>query len=135
MKCEKCGNKMKSVSKKTVDENGKVVYRDFPVCEKCNIEVEIDTQIIKNDNIEKKKESSLSVIAAILAGVSFLIPMVMFLSYSLSLAGLIVGLIDIGVNKDKTRHLGSIFAIIIFVAILTMFQDKMNNILELTQRM
>lgn len=135
MKCEKCGSKMKYISKKTVDGKGKIVYRDFPVCEKCNIEVEIDAQIINSENVEKKKESPLSVIAAILAGVSFLTPMVMFLSYSLSLAGLIVGLIDIGINKSKTRHLGSIFAIIVFVAILIMFQDKMNNILELTQRM
>lgn len=131
MKCEKCGNKMKSVSKKTVDENGKVVYRDFPVCEKCNIEV--DMQPSKEDNAEKKKDSALSIVAAVLAGVSFCTPMILILSYLLSLAGLIVGLVDIGINRGKTRHLGSIFAIIVFVLILVIFQDKMNEVAEALQ--
>jgi multidrug efflux pump subunit AcrB len=60
---------------------------------------------------EKKKDSTLSVISCILAGVAFILPLPIILSFPLALAGAIVGLVDIGTKKD--RHIGSWFGIIV----------------------
>lgn len=74
-------------------------------------------------NREKKKDSTLSVISCILAGVAFILPLPIILSFPLSLAGAIVGLVDIGTKKEEYRHIGAWFGIIagvievIFIAI------------------
>lgn len=74
-------------------------------------------------NREKKKDSTLSVISCILAGVAFILPLPIILSFPLALAGAIVGLVDIGTKKEEYRHIGAWFGIIagvievIFIAI------------------
>ena len=49
---------------------------------------------------EKKKDSTLSVISCILAGVAFILPLPIILSFPLALAGAIVGLVDIGTKRN-----------------------------------
>ena len=63
-------------------------------------------------NREKKKDSTLSVISCILAGVAFILPLPIILSFPLALAGAIVGLVDIGTKKEEYRHLCAWFGII-----------------------
>ena len=62
---------------------------------------------------EKKKDSTLSVISCILAGVAFILPLPIILSFPLALAGAIVGLVDIGTKKEEYRHIASWFVIIV----------------------
>lgn len=62
---------------------------------------------------EKKKDSTLSVISCILAGVAFILPLPIILSFPLALAGAIVGLVDIGTKKKEYRHLGAWFGVIV----------------------
>lgn len=54
-------------------------------------------------NREKKKDSTLSVISCILAGVAFILPLPIILSFPLALAGAIVGLVDIGTKKKRIQ--------------------------------
>lgn len=63
---------------------------------------------------DKKKDSVLSVIAAVLA--IFVVT---------SFIGLIIGLIDLGAfRKDGKRHLGSWFAVILGIALLILTHGK-----------
>ena len=62
-------------------------------------------------NREKKKDSTLSVISCILAGVAFILPLPIILSFPLALAGAIVGLV--GTKKKEYRHLGAWFGVIV----------------------
>lgn len=62
---------------------------------------------------EKKKDSTLSVVACMLTGVALIIPMPLLLSFPLALAGVIIGLIDLAQKKEEFRHLGSLFAVIL----------------------
>ena len=55
----------------------------------------------------------MSVVSCILAGVAFILPMPIILSFPLALAGAIVGLVDIGTKKEEYRHMGAWFGIIV----------------------
>ena len=61
---------------------------------------------------EKEKDSTLSVVSCILAGVALILPLPIILSFPLALAGAIVGLTDIGTKKEEYRHMGAWFGII-----------------------
>lgn len=55
---------------------------------------------------EKKKDSTLSIVAAVLS-----------ILVVTSIGGFIVGLIDIGINDKTKRHIGSYFAVIMFLMV------------------
>lgn len=98
----------------TCPDCGKQISDLAPTCPNCG-------RPINNSNVNpadktngKKKDSILSIIAAVLAIFVFT-----------SFLGLIIGLIDIGAfRKDGKRHLGSWFAIIIGVAIIILTNGR-----------
>lgn len=65
---------------------------------------------------QKKKDSTLSIVACVLVGVSGLIPLPVIVSFPLILAGIIVALIDICKNNKLERHIGAWFALIFGLA-------------------
>lgn len=72
----------------------------------------------------KKKDSSLSVIACVFSGIAILCPLPIFLSLILTLAGLILGLIDLCINNKNERHLGSGFAIIVGIISIVLITSR-----------
>lgn len=134
MKCEKCGKEMIYEPKKAgSDKYGYSVYHKFAICKDCDIEVDTDDMNKvytlrksvwdeENQSVEtvKKKDSTLSIVAAVLAGIAWIVPTTIGIGYLLRLGGLIVGLIDCGINDENTRHIGSIFAILIFAIAFVM---------------
>lgn len=70
--------------------------------------------VAQQENITcKRKDSMLSIIACVLAGVSMIFPLPIFLSLIMIVASLVIGVIDLCAKDPAQRHIGSWFAIII----------------------
>lgn len=57
----------------------------------------------------------MSIIACALSGVSVIFPMIKIVGYLLALAGGIIGIIDLAMNKKEEKHIGSWLAIVVFI--------------------
>jgi uncharacterized Zn finger protein (UPF0148 family) len=90
---------------KACPQCGLNIFQYYDFCPRCGYHFFQKPQNLKftdNSNSKvKKKDSTLSIIAAVFA-----------LFTITSLVGLIIGLIDIGINDKSKKHLGSWFAII-----------------------
>lgn len=67
---------------------------------------------------KRKPQSSLSITAQIIAAVAFFVPMLPYISLTLSFIGMIVGIIDLSMNDKRKNHIGSIDGIVVFAIIL-----------------
>ena len=97
------------------------MYHRFAYCDTCKIKEDMDAkkqnQRPQVNNV-KKKDSVMSIVACVMAGVSCLLPPPAIISFPLILAGLIVGLIDLCKYTKNERHIGSWFAMIFGVLAL-----------------
>lgn len=99
MKCTQCGKELRIVPEQVgMDTKNMPIYHRVGYCDACRLRCDLDNV----GNVRKKKKDSvLSIIAAVfsLFTVTFFI-------------GIIIGLIDVGINNKEYRHLGSWFAVI-----------------------
>lgn len=118
-KCNKCGSDFRIGTENVgTDSNGLPVIHRFGYCDHCMIKKDLDTQ----QHLVKKKDSTLSIISCVLAGVGGIVPLPVVVSFVLILAGLIIGLIDLCTNNKSERHIGAWFALIFgLLAVLVMF--------------
>lgn len=122
MKCNNCGNELRIGTEQVgIDEKGLPIFHRIGFCDKCMTKYDLDANTNeKGNNKQKKKDSALSIWAAVLA-----------LFTCTFIIGLILAIIDLAKNKnDGKRHMGSYFAIIYSVLCLIAFigmgigQDK-----------
>lgn len=119
MNCNNCGNEL-SIAPEQVgtDSKGIPIYRRIARCPNCNAVYDLDiqersvfnqqTQNTENEKSKKKKDSGISIAAAVLA----------FFTITAWL-GAIFGIIDLIANrKDGKRHIGSWFAIIVGIIMI-----------------
>lgn len=101
MECPKCKMNMRVQNElKGYNKNGEPEFQKVFYCDRCMLKVFDDTP-------EIKKESTLSTVACVLSIFVFT-----------SFVGAILGIIDICINDKSKRHVGSWFAIIVFVIVL-----------------
>lgn len=97
MKCYKCGNEM-TITNRMDSSGGMSSYRQTAYCNICKESIDLGTNFAS----EKKKDSTLSIVAAVLGAIR-----------PLRFIGIIVGIIDlIKGRNDGKRHLGLLLAII-----------------------
>lgn len=108
MKCERCGNELRIGNEQVgFDENKNPVIHQFAYCDNCRIKTDITLQQQKYSNVEKpekppaKKDSVLSIAALIFS-----------LFGCLAIVGFIMAIIDLCMNDKKTRHIGSVVALV-----------------------
>ncbi len=70
---------------------------------------------------KKKTHSTLSCIACAFAGISFLLPMILIIGLLLSFTGMIIGVVDLCIHEKGKKHIGSWFALIVFIFYLIVF--------------
>ncbi len=70
---------------------------------------------------KKKTHSTLSCIACAFAGVSFLLPMILIVGLLLSFTGMVIGVVDLCIHEKEKKHIGSWFALIVFIFYLIIF--------------
>ncbi len=70
---------------------------------------------------KKKTHSTLSCIACAFAGVSFLLPMILIIGLLLSFTSMVIGVIDLCIHEKGKKHIGSWFALIVFIFYLIVF--------------
>lgn len=110
MKCGQCKRELRVGTEQVgIDNNGMPVFHRFGYCDACRFKYDLDL------TVQKKKNSTLSIIACVLSGVAFIFPMIIIIGYLLALAGLIVGIIDLAMHKKEEKHIGSWFSIVVFV--------------------
>lgn len=116
MNCPRCG-KSAQVNSQLVGyaSNGLPIYHRTAYCPNCLNRWDLDNNIPKEPSFAKGKNSTLSVIACALAGVSFVFPMIIIIGYLLALSGGIIGIIDLSIKEKDKKHLGSWFAIVVLV--------------------
>lgn len=99
----------------TCSECGKEISDKAQTCPNCGCPITPIVEGESNGNVNKKvkkKEAKLSLISCVIAGVAFICPLPVILSFPMFIVGLIIALIDLG-EKDKTKsHTGSWFAIV-----------------------
>lgn len=121
MICKQCNNELRIVPEEVgVDAKGMPIYHRFGYCDTCMQKIDLDettnSNVINsvsstttpNPTSTKKKQSTLSVLAAIFA----------FFTCTCFI-GLILGIIDIAMNDKSKKHTGSWFAVI-FTGIIIM---------------
>jgi hypothetical protein len=110
MNCYKCGKEMRVVPEQVAtDEKGLPVYHRIGYCDSCMSKFDIDilekqkNQTVQNNQKPpKKKQSTLSTLAAVFSILAFTIPV-----------AVILAIIDIATGDKKNKlHTGSWFAII-----------------------
>ena len=116
MNCPRCG-KSPQVNSQLVGyaSNGLPIYHRTAYCPNCLNRWDLDNNAPKEPSFAKGKNSTLSVIACALAGVSFIFPMVIIIGYLLALSGGIIGIVDLCIKGKEEKHLGSWFAIIVLI--------------------
>ena len=104
--CSKCGYRVGATATaqtqpqyKKCSNCGTVLPFDAPFCTGCG----------GSFYGQRKKDSTLSILSCVFAGISF------FAFGGLALIALILGLADVGINDKTKRHIGSIFGIILGV--------------------
>ena len=70
---------------------------------------------------KKKTHSTLSCIACAFAGISFLLPMILIVGLLLSFTGMVIGVVDLCIHEKNKKHIGSWFALIVFIFYLLVF--------------
>lgn len=98
--CTKCNGELRIAPEHVgVDSSNMPVYHRFGYCDRCMAKWDLD--ILISQTTQKKKDSVLSIVAAVFS----LFTITFFI-------GIIIGLIDLGINDKNKRHLGSWFAVI-----------------------
>ena len=130
MFCSKCGKKVSFFYEELgLDANKKMMYKKFEKCKNCNTvkEVPLDYGVKQYQPRESKKDSVLSLLACIFAGISFIAVeffgasgLLALLFILFDITGAILGIIDLAIYNKKYRHVGSIVALV-FVAIHFVF--------------
>lgn len=125
MNCYKCGKEMRVVPEQVAtDEKGLPVYHRIGYCDACMSKFDIDIlEQQKNQTVQgnqkptKKKQSTLSTLAAVFSVLTFTVPV-----------AIILAIIDIatGDKKDKL-HTGSWFAIIWCVLVIFVYASGSGN--------
>lgn len=108
MKCERCGNELRIGNEQVgFDQQQNPVIHQFAYCDNCRIKTDMTLQQQKYSNVEKpekppaKKDSVLSIAALIFS-----------LFGCLAIVGFIMSIIDLCMNDKKTRHIGSVVALV-----------------------
>lgn len=85
-------------------------------------EIERVSKRVKTNNYGKvkKKDSPLSFVACVLAGVAFIFPLPIIISIPLYFIAFILAVVDFGINNKTQRHIGSGVAIIFCVVVAIM---------------
>lgn len=107
MNCKRCGSQLRIAPEQVaVDKQGMPIYHRFGYCDNCRMKYDMESATTSNTN-QKKKNSTLSVIAAVLG----LFGCTVFI-------GAIIGIVDLCQNDKTKKHLGSWFAIISSIIVL-----------------
>lgn len=103
-KCSKCNNILRIGTEQVgIDKNNIPVYHRFGYCDCCMFKYDLDAM----NNNEKKKDSTLSILAAVFSIFTFTI-----------IIGVILAIIDLCINDKEKKHIGSWFTIIFFGLII-----------------
>lgn len=118
MKCANCKREMREgLEQVGIGANNQPIVHKFGYCDYCRIKTDFD--IVQAYQTPKKKESTLSIVAAVLA-----------LFTCLSFVGGILAIIDLCMNDKTKKHGGSWFAliwcviVIIFGSVLFFYPSK-----------
>lgn len=125
MNCYKCGKEMRVVPEQVAtDEKGLPVYHRIGYCDACMSKFDIDIlEQQKNQTVQsnqkppKKKQSTLSTLAAVFSVLTFTVPV-----------AIILAIIDIATGDKKNKlHTGSWFAIIWCVLVIVAYASGVEN--------
>lgn len=125
MNCYKCGKEMRVVPEQVAtDEKGLPVYHRIGYCDFCMSKFDIDIlEQQKNQTVQsnqkppKKKQSTLSTLAAVFSVLTFTVPV-----------AIILAIIDIATGDKKNKlHTGSWFAIIWCVLVIVAYASGVGN--------
>lgn len=125
MNCYKCGKEMRVVPEQVAtDEKGLPIYHRIGYCDACQSKFDIDVleqqqkQTVQNEQKPpKKKQSTLSTLAAVFSILTFTIPV-----------AIILAIIDIATGDKKNKlHTGSWFAIIWCVLVIIAYVAGAGN--------
>lgn len=125
MNCYKCGKEMRVVPEQVAtDEKGLPVYHRIGYCDACMSKFDIDIlEQQKNQTFQsnqkppKKKQSTLSTLAAVFSVLTFTVPV-----------AIILAIIDIATGDKKNKlHTGSWFAIIWCVLVIVVYASGAGN--------
>lgn len=125
MNCYKCGKEMRVVPEQVAtDEKGLPVYHRIGYCDACMSKFDIDIlEQQKNQTVQsnqkppKKKQSTLSTLAAVFSVLTFTVPF-----------AIILAIIDIATGDKKNKlHTGSWFAIIWCVLVIVAYASGVGN--------
>lgn len=117
MKCIKCQRELKIAPEQVgIDGNGMPIFHRFGYCDNCFMKWDLDQQFYAPfPPNAKKRHSALSCVACGFASVSVIFPMIIFVGYILSLIGGILGVVDLCMFRKHEKHIGSWFALIVFI--------------------
>lgn len=122
MKCNQCNSELRVAQEQIgVNEFNMPILKTFCYCDICRVKYDYDAIL----NSQPKKESTLSIVACVIASVLFIpyalnIGVPIILAFPLFLTSIILALVDFGVNGKSKKHIGSVVALIfsfIFIVI------------------
>lgn len=89
------------------------------VCPNCgeNNEETKKIEIPQKTVNEKKKDSVLSILSCVFAGVTMIFPTFVGFAYLLLLAAIIIAIVDLAMKDNTKRHIGSWFGLIASIII------------------
>ena len=119
IKCSKCNKSLRIGTEQVgIDEKNIPVYHRFGYCDNCMCKYDLDAMNNKDNNKKgKKKDSTLSILAAIFSIFTFTI-----------IIGVILAIIDLCINDKEKKHTGSWFSLIFFgLFLLVSFASSSNN--------
>ena len=145
MYCEKCGKQMSEREEILGDGFLHIIGS----CFECNIQkdmgVVVEGGVIPTENVSmnnayvqetqiynvqqrsvkvKKKDSVLSTIACVFSFVSFFLPIILAIFFVI--AAFIIAVIDLAINEDGKKHIGSWLALVFCVIIALLIWGKFN---------
>ncbi|MCQ2521847.1 MAG: hypothetical protein MJ105_05660 [Lachnospiraceae bacterium] len=126
-------------------------YNNESMIGNANVQSTVDNGIIPNSSISfaannaggqgvetkttwKKKDSILSLISCLLAGITFILPSPLILYPIVGVASIVLGCVDLSM-KDKTkRHLGSYVGIVLGIVLCVYFGIEMGHVQKNVQK-
>lgn len=117
MKCTNCGGECRIAPEQVgLDKRNMPVYHRYAYCDKCMIKWDVD--VIEGakksgDAKPKKYVTKLCIIACVLCGVVWIIPMPVMLAYLLAIATVILSIVDLSISPKESA---SIWDVIVLIA-------------------